>query len=348
VQPGQAQISPFQPTANTANRASLREQLTQPMEPKTRTNFNDGRHFLQTLATNQDIPIHCHTHLSKEWSVLMTRTRKRTRKILALLSVLLMTLVFSKAWAEPENSEDEVPADHTRGVKHARYHRGDMHADRPELTLSARTVAPGRVQLESELAVEREEGADENRVVLPSLLRVGVVQGLELRLESDLLVFEGAERGTSDLSVGVKWNLLDGDPTLGILADLVIPAGNEHFRSEGSIPSFRLMSDIPLGEGWEMRLNAGGTSIIEDGDRNFEAIFGVAVFAELAEGVEAHVEYGRMGAQRGERGRPIQVVDTGLAFKIDRDTHFDVAIFKGLDNEEGMDWRFSIGFAKRF
>ena len=271
----------------------------------------------------------------------MTRT--------CLLTLLFLLSLFGGVLAEPEEKpEEEVPEKHTRGVRHDKYHRGEMHPDRPELTFSARTVAPGRVQLESEIAVEREEGSDENKVVFPSLLRIGVVEGLEFRLESDLLIFEGERRGISDFSAGVKWNLLDDEPTLGLLAQVIIPAGQEHFRSEAAIPSLRILSDIPLGEKWEMRMNLGATSIREDGERELKGLFGVAVFRELTERLEGHLEYGRLGTGRGGRGRPIQVVDTGLAYRLDSDTHVDLAVFKGLDNEDGLDWKVTLGFAKRF
>jgi hypothetical protein len=262
--------------------------------------------------------------------------------------VLLMVWMTCVGLAEPAEEVEETPEEHTRGVRHDQYHRGEMHPDRPELTFSARTVAPGRVQLESELAVEREEGASENKVVLPSLLRIGVIEGLELRLESDLLVFEGERRGISDLSVGVKWNLIDGEPAIGILADVVIPAGQEHFRSESAIPSLRIMSDIPLGESWEMRLNLGAASLSEDGERELQALFGVAFFTELSENLEAHVEYGRLGARRGTRGRPVQIIDTGVAYRLDDDTHIDLGFYKGINNKEALDWKVIVGFAKRF
>lgn len=274
---------------------------------------------------------------------------RKWSKPMWLVVVVLSSILLVGASAEPAvEDKEELPVENKRGVRSEHYRRGDMHPDRPELSVSAYTVAPGTVQLESELELEREVEATETRVALPQLLRIGIVQGLELRMESDLLVFEGDKRGISDVTLGMKWNILDEGPTLGVLADFTIPAGQEGLRSEGPDANFRLLSDIPLSDSWEMRLNLGATSVLEDEDRNLEVVFGAVVYYDLSEKWEAHLEYGRQGTERGGRGRPIQVLDTGLVYRVDENTHVDITYYKGLNNREGLDWKLGLGFARRF
>lgn len=108
-----------------------------------------------------------------------------------------------------------------KGVRHARSERGEMTADRPELGVSSRTVGRGRVQLEMETEYEQEtrDGETITRVVAPNaLLRFGVTDDLELRVASNLLVFEGAESGLANATLGVKWNFSPGENSFGMLA----------------------------------------------------------------------------------------------------------------------------------
>lgn len=259
--------------------------------------------------------------------------------------ILFCLLVFLGAPLHAQTTETEERE--SRGVRHERHLRDEMHPDRPELTTSSRVVSPGRVQLEAEMVVEREKEAGESALVLPALLRVGVGDNVELRLESDLLKIEGEHAGLSDLNVGVKWNFLSGDPSLGILADVTFPAGNSKFTVNEPEPRILLLADFPLADRWELRLNAGAVSPVDNEERVIRGLFGVAIFTELTETLEAHAEWGRLSPNRVDDTDPIHVVDFGLALKLDRDTQCDLAFFKGLSGES-LDWKVSLGFAKRF
>ena len=92
--------------------------------------------------------------------------------------------------------------------------------DRPDFVESSAVVGKGRLQVESSVAVERTGSDDERETVwsTPTLLRFGVTDSIELRVESDGALRQrtsapgspgGTERGYGDLSVGMKWHAMD-------------------------------------------------------------------------------------------------------------------------------------------
>lgn len=266
--------------------------------------------------------------------------------ILRFQQVSLMLLMLASLTALCSAEDDKSGTHSTKGVRHAKHLRGEIHPDRPEFSISSRTVARGRFQLEMDFELETEE-AGENAVFAPSaLIRTGLSPDLELRLASDLLVFEGVESGLSNATVGLKWHFKKGDPSLGLLAQVRIPAGNPAFQVESAEPFVALLADVPLGENWEARVNLGALSSRIEGERNVNALFSTALFTNLSKRLEFHVEMGRQAT--GERGgRPGLIADTGLSYSLNKETRIDLAVFRGLD-ENVYDWRYSLGFARRF
>lgn len=87
--------------------------------------------------------------------------------------------------------------------------------DRPDFVESSAVVGKGRLQVETSVAVDRSSANGERETVwsTPTLLRVGVSDTIELRVESDGVVRRrtsapgspaATERGYADLSLGMK------------------------------------------------------------------------------------------------------------------------------------------------
>ena len=121
--------------------------------------------------------------------------------------------------------------------------------DRPDFVESSVVVGRAIVQIETSVAQERNKanGLRERTFSTPSLLRVGVSDSVELRLETDghmvMHTDSGAtstsERGYADASFGVKWHALDAKgalPSLGWLAHLDLASGSRAFRGRRGAP----------------------------------------------------------------------------------------------------------------
>jgi len=116
-------------------------------------------------------------------------------------------------------------------------------------------VGRGVFQIEMGVQVERNEGdagAEDTTSVPTPLLRYGLIDALELRLESDGFEYVGVpggddRSGGADVSLGAKWNFLGASgwvPKSTLLASLSFPTGAEAITSGGYDP------DVALLLGW--------------------------------------------------------------------------------------------------
>lgn len=95
----------------------------------------------------------------------------------------------------------------------------ELVTDRPDVAESSRVVGAGRVQLEIGVDGDRGEGLS-----VPTKVRVGVLDMLELHLESGVLSLTSAGLSAAPLEVGGKVHLFGGESTsVGLLVALEIP-----------------------------------------------------------------------------------------------------------------------------
>jgi hypothetical protein len=108
----------------------------------------------------------------------------------------------------------------------------DPHAvqpERPTVATHAGTVAPGWVELE--FGVEFDRYRDRTRGGgAPLVAKIGLASHAQLSIAGTVLQPDGlSNTGVGDLTVGVKWRLLDDAPVLGrlaILPSLKMPTGS--------------------------------------------------------------------------------------------------------------------------
>ena len=94
--------------------------------------------------------------------------------------------------------------------------------ERPTVATHAHTIAPGYVEIESGVEGDR-TGAGKRAYFSPTVTKVGLASHVQLNVTTPV-VFEGPGQssGSGDVSVGVKWRLLDDHAILGDFA--LLPA----------------------------------------------------------------------------------------------------------------------------
>jgi hypothetical protein len=149
---------------------------------------------------------------------------------------------------------------------------GDIDPDRPDATNSARTVAPGIVQVEAGVTYARARLAaspDERRLSAAATLRIGLTERLEARIDGEPFVrLRGADddTGSGDYAFGVKYRFLDAEdgrwwPALGVLPFVKPPIADGPIGSER--PDFGVIAlasfDLPAELGLDV--NAGAVAV---------------------------------------------------------------------------------------
>lgn len=221
-----------------------------------------------------------------------------------------------------------------------------INPDRPNVANSSQVVGSGRVQLETGLNWDRQRDPDAHLRTLttPTLLRIGVADALELRLETDGRTIGHASdpsggahavsAGWADFAAGVKWHLYDQDgakPSLGVIAELLLPTGSRALRGGGFRPTLEVPAEWDLGHEWSLAMMPGvGRDADDAGSRYTYGVLAASVgkafderlhgFAEVAAPQIAHAAHG---------GTQLQF-DAGVSWLVNKDCQLDAMLVRGL------------------
>jgi hypothetical protein len=193
-----------------------------------------------------------------------------------------------------------------------------INADRPGIADGSQTIAPHTFQFES--AFERDDAVKST----PTLLRYGVTQSFELRVEGQGHQSGGGMSGWAPASIGFKYHFLD-KPSLGVIAR-AFQHGTEDVR---------LAADYDLSEKWSINPNAG----IEIDKHASTGTAALTVQYNVSKTLNVFVDG---GAQRS-----YLLLDLGTAWIIGRDTQLDLSLGRGVHGAAPKTF-FAAGLSRRF
>lgn len=214
--------------------------------------------------------------------------------------------------------------------------------DRPDISSSATIAPPGAVQLESGMFYAKTRTAGEpteHRLSLEAVLRLGVIERLEVRLEMEPIV---RFRGTEDLTdvgnfgLSAKWRFFDAPdgsawPALALNPFVKLPTAPEPIDSGKTDFGLRLIASFQLPASFNLDANAGLAAIGQSLPDGYlpQAQVSASLSRQLVRnlGVFAEVVYG----SRDERGgRDMVGVDGGVTWRILPSVALDAAVGTSL------------------
>jgi len=238
-------------------------------------------------------------------------------------------------------------------------------SDRPDLVETSDVVGKGRVQLETGVLVERERGggngnSGERTYSMPTLLRVGLGESLEMRIETEGRTVrhsrdtDSGERSTvagyADTALGLSWHVLDGDgmrPSLGVLVDAELPTGSRRLRGEGARPSLRVVGEWELPGDLELGLMPGVAVERQlDTGRYTYGIFGAVLEKAFSERLHGFAEIALPQIARSRHGGTQARFDVGAAWFVSNDCQIDTMFSRGL-NDRTPYASFTVGLSIR-
>lgn len=234
---------------------------------------------------------------------------------------------------------------------------GPLVTDRPDVAESSETVGAWRVQVETAVDVETHRVAGQRYTLLqtPTKLRVGILERLELHLETAGMARafgEGASEdlGFSDLDFGFKvylWSQAGLRPSTGLLMALTMPTGTDGVSEELWALSPTLAADWGLGH-WGVGVNLGVTTILDPRDAAEDSFrFALAAgrdLAPLSESVRFYAEvFGELGFDGHEQAIS---ADGGVAWVITPNLQLDLSFRVGL-SADARDFGSALGLSFR-
>lgn len=237
-----------------------------------------------------------------------------------------------------------------------------INADRPDFADSSSTVGKGRFQVEMGVAGERRRDAQssEHNSSTPLLLRYGVSEDLELRLDtdgrsvsrSDDLLSHTRQRssGYADVSPGLKWHVQDQRgalPAIGVLVHVDIDSGSPALRGKGKRPMLRLATEWDLPGDMSLGLMHGLVADRNDEGRHFgAAMFGAVLDKEWTARWRSFVELAAPRIARARNGGNVLTADVGSVYLLTPNCQVDVALMRGL-NKNAPDLAWTVGLSFR-
>jgi outer membrane putative beta-barrel porin/alpha-amylase len=211
----------------------------------------------------------------------------------------------------------------------------EIKSDRPGIADGSEVVGARRFQIETGLTREvRRAGEDpERKLFAPTLLRLGITDKWEGRLESDLYAWMREAGGArtqayAPASIGFKYHFMESNgprPSLGAIVRISPPSGSKTLQTRHTTGDVRLAADWELGEKWSLNPNVGfGIDEDDQGERFSTRLFAITVAYKPVRSVELFVD---MGARKPEaRGAGSAVIyDAGLAYLVSRDIQLDLS-----------------------
>jgi outer membrane receptor protein involved in Fe transport len=240
-----------------------------------------------------------------------------------------------------------------------------MVTDRPDFAESSEVVGPRRVQVETSVEFERDQGAGMHlrSRSTPTLLRIGLDERFELRVETDGALREDVhdlatglrirQTGMADTSLGMKWHTQDSDEDAGVpstawLFHVDLPTGSDAFRGRGWRPSARYVAEWELPQGFSVGMMPGVVwDKNEAGDRFASGLFALALGKDLAPGWSAIFELAAQQIASRRNGGNVYSFDAGVAWGLTDDLQLDASFTRGL-NREAPDFQWALGLSARF
>lgn len=227
-----------------------------------------------------------------------------------------------------------------------------LNTDRPDFVETSKVVGKGRVQVETSFLSERERSSEERQRTysMPTMLRVGVSEALELRIESDGRVVQhtrdkaSGERSTTagyaDSSLGVLWHVQDGEgkrPSLGVVAGATLPTGSNSLRGKGLRPSLRVVGEWELPGEMELGIMPGiavehEDELVRDTPRHGYGLLGISLDKAFSERLHGVVELSLPRIAHVRHGGTQATFDVGATYLLTKDCQLDTLFSRGLNH----------------
>ena len=226
-------------------------------------------------------------------------------------------------------------------------------ADRPGQTTPPVLVAKGVLQVESGVWAEqsRSDGQSQTSWLYPTtLVRIGIQQNFELRIQCDIAGVPAQENrtssyvtGVSGISIGSKFPMIEENgfiPKTAFLASVKLPSiGNPSLRPSYLAPSIGLCFQNTFNDNWSLGYEANSSW---DGENAAsQQLLSASLNYAISSRIGSFVEY---YLTTGETTDPAHAVDFGISYLLLKNLQIDITGGFGL-NVKSFDSGFGIGIA---
>lgn len=237
-----------------------------------------------------------------------------------------------------------------------------INPDRPGIADGSAVVGRGRFQVETALQVERREddGTREGTLFFPTLLRLGIGEHWEARVESNTYTRVRASEagrevaridGYSPVSIGVKGQFQESKgarhPSLGAILRVFPPSGSREFKTRHATGDLRLAGDWDLAPKWSLNPNVGVARLEDDSVTFTAALLALTLTYSPFKAGNVFLD-GALQAPEMSHGRTAAVYDVGAVVFVGRNVQLDISVGAGASGSTPPHPFWAVGFSRRF
>ena len=229
-----------------------------------------------------------------------------------------------------------------------------LSTDRPDQTETPYVVPLHLFQIETGIVMQIDKPIEDVSVTTnkfaTSLLRYGLVEGIELRLSGAYLQeqiqyagFTENNSGLEGFNLGAKFHLSDEEgimPQTGIIASVIIPLGDKYFTGDEFVPGFTFAAEHTLTNWASISYNLGANVRKNQNSLyryslavGFQPLKKIGIFAEI---------FGIMK----KTSTPAHVINFGMTYLVIRNIQLDTAYGLAI-TDIAADSFFSFGLSWR-
>lgn len=240
---------------------------------------------------------------------------------------------------------------------------GDLiNPDRPGLADGSSVIGAKRLQIESGLQAEfrRQPGTREHTLFIPTLLRIGISDRWEARIEgntftrtSDFDVAGLTDRvsGLAPFSLGFKYHIQDSDgvphPSLGTIVRIFPTWGTSDYRPHHVTGDLRLVADWDFAPKLSLNPNVGVGIYEDDQGKAFAAgLFAMTLNYLPTKKLNPFIDLG-LQAPEEKKGKTSVIFDAGLAVIVGRNVQLDASVGTGAHGQSPPHPFVSVGVSLR-
>jgi hypothetical protein len=235
--------------------------------------------------------------------------------------------------------------------------------DRPGIADGSNVVGQGRFEIESGIQGEfrHADGTGDRRIFVPTLLRLGLTDEFEARVETNAYTWErtfdpstGVARteGRAPISLGFKYHIQDSDgisqPSIGTIIRVFAPSGSGDFRTSHATGDFRFAADWDFAPTLSLNPNIGlGMYEGADGRLFTAGLFAATLNYNPSKQLNLFVDTGVQSPEE-RNGATSVIYDAGVAYLITPDVQLDLSVGTGGGGHMTPHPFLSGGISKRF
>lgn len=235
--------------------------------------------------------------------------------------------------------------------------------DRPGIADGSEVVGSKRFQIESgmQLELRNENGARDRTIYVPTLLRLGLTDRFEARIETNAYNWERVRdpatgvtrsRGGAPVSFGAKYQLLDrqgsAHPAVGVIGRIFPPSGSGDFRTDHWTGDFRVAADWDFAPKLSLNPNIGVAFDEDDEGRPYRAaLLALTLSYNPTKQLGLFIDTGEQFPER-KNGRSSAIVDAGIAYLPAKDLQLDLSAGTRVAGDTAPHPFVSAGISKRF